>query len=550
MKFCTQCGSQLTDDAKFCTGCGTPCASVVPQITPTTQAPHKKGMAWDHLQKYGHLKERISGAVGAHTCAVLYDGTVVATGCNDAGQCEVKTWKNVRAVVGTMTATFGLTREGGILFSGAFPAVGDDEELISSIAGPWITSWPKNLQTISASKGKGEHVLGLTMDGRVYACGTNLYGECNVETWNNITEIKAARGISLGLRKDGTVVASGNTKIQNVVSEWNGVEHIYSNETGDLVAGLRHDGTVVCFSTDVRSIQMEVSCWRDIIDISCGDKAVAGIQGNGKCLFAGTIPETFKENGMTDILTINIAFDGIVAATFKGTTLIGSFENGVTEVAANRLVMSTASIWGPIMIYEDGHVQVAIAYDDVPRFGQDETIGWKMLRPQEKSVIHGSCDSQSYHSRKADLEKKKNKNLVWGIVFLFIFWPVSIYFFCKYSEANKELMTPVAKGTSERPVAVQQNVCKEYRMRCNVCGKVYCYSDEDLKRNKQARTGAILSSGMALVEGLDGSRLGSISMNSYNATADRFASQITDYTKCPQCNSKDVTIIGEEEYVL
>lgn len=84
MKFCTQCGSQLTDDAKFCTGCGTPCASVVPQITPTMQAPHKKGMAWDHLQKYGYLRKRISTG-GVHVAAMQADGSVKAIGSNKSG---------------------------------------------------------------------------------------------------------------------------------------------------------------------------------------------------------------------------------------------------------------------------------------------------------------------------------------------------------------------------------------------------------------------------------------------------------------------------------
>ena len=38
-----------------------------------------------------------------------------------------------------------------------------------------------------------------------------------------------------------------------------------------------------------------------------------------------------------------------------------------------------------------------------------------------------------------ELEKQKNNKLIWGIVWLFLFWPVSIYHFCKMYQISQEI---------------------------------------------------------------------------------------------------------------
>jgi uncharacterized membrane protein YvbJ len=42
-------------------------------------------------------------------------------------------------------------------------------------------------------------------------------------------------------------------------------------------------------------------------------------------------------------------------------------------------------------------------------------------------------------TKREELEKKKNNKLVWGIVWLFLFWPVSIYHFCKMYQISQEI---------------------------------------------------------------------------------------------------------------
>lgn len=43
------------------------------------------------------------------------------------------------------------------------------------------------------------------------------------------------------------------------------------------------------------------------------------------------------------------------------------------------------------------------------------------------------------NARRQQLEKEKNKRLVWGCVFLFLFWPVSVYHFYKMYQVSQEI---------------------------------------------------------------------------------------------------------------
>jgi transcription initiation factor TFIIIB Brf1 subunit/transcription initiation factor TFIIB len=43
-----------------------------------------------------------------------------------------------------------------------------------------------------------------------------------------------------------------------------------------------------------------------------------------------------------------------------------------------------------------------------------------------------------------ELKKEKSKNFSLGILFIFLFWPVSIYFFYKYNKVKKEMQSFVS----------------------------------------------------------------------------------------------------------
>lgn len=86
---------------------------------------------------------------------------------------------------------------------------------------------------------------------------------------------------------------------------------------------------------------------------------------------------------------------------------------------------------------------------------------------------------------------------------------------------------------------------KEHRMLCNTCQKVFCYTDEDLRKNDLNSRLAKNSNNRAIGEALGGTRI----MSQLNSNAsEMYKNQIIDYSKCPYCNSANIAEISEEEW--
>ena len=85
----------------------------------------------------------------------------------------------------------------------------------------------------------------------------------------------------------------------------------------------------------------------------------------------------------------------------------------------------------------------------------------------------------------------------------------------------------------------------ETRMKCNVCGHIYCYTFEDLQRNEKLAKSAVADSLLGVGEALGGTRLGS---QVAAAKADGKMDRIVDYKKCPKCHSTDVKALSKEEW--
>ena len=113
-------------------------------------------------QKYA-LGEGALATGAFHTVSVKRDGTVVAVGDNDDGQCKVSSWKDIVAV-----------------------AAGD------------------------------AHTVGLKRDGTVVAVGHKGYGQCEVSDWKDIVAVAAGIDHTVGLKRDGTVVAVGWNEYDSV----------------------------------------------------------------------------------------------------------------------------------------------------------------------------------------------------------------------------------------------------------------------------------------------------------------------------------------------
>lgn len=89
-----------------------------------------------------------------------------------------------------------------------------------------------------------------------------------------------------------------------------------------------------------------------------------------------------------------------------------------------------------------------------------------------------------------------------------------------------------------------ENKDTEVRQRCNACGHVFCYTMDDLQRNRKEANKAIMSS----IGGMAGALSGNYAAAAVNnSLADSQMNRITDYTRCPKCNSTDLSVISKEE---
>ncbi len=187
-----------------------------------------------------------------HTVGLKSDGTVVAVGKNDDGQCDVSKWKDIIAVSAGNFHTVGLKADGTVV------AVGYNDNGQCDVS---------NWEDIVAVSAGGLHTVGLKADGTVVAVGGNGIGQCDVSKWEDIIAVSAGIFHTVGLKADGTVVAVGdNDDGQCDVSNW---EDIIAVSTGYLhTVGLKADGTVVATEYIGDQIynygQCNVSDWKDI----------------------------------------------------------------------------------------------------------------------------------------------------------------------------------------------------------------------------------------------------------------------------------------------
>jgi uncharacterized repeat protein (TIGR02543 family) len=289
---------------------------------------------------------------GRHTVGIRPDGTVVATGNNDDGQCDVGGWTDIVHVAAGFSHTVGLEEGGTVVATGN----NDDgqcnvdgwTDIGLVVAGDWHTVGLKNdgsvVATGKSDQGQcdvldwadiqqvaagGAHTVGLEDDGSVVATGNNDDGQCNVGGWTDIEMVVAGYAHTVGLKDDGSVVATGNNdEGQCNVDGWTNIQQVAAGRAHTV--GLREDGTVVATGRN-NEWQCKVSDWTNIVEIAaggwhtvglkdCGAVVATGNNDDGQCDVGGWILETMSEEPPGSYhLTISSAAGGLVTAPGEGT---------------------------------------------------------------------------------------------------------------------------------------------------------------------------------------------------------------------------------------
>jgi hypothetical protein len=260
-----------------------------------------------------------------HTVGLKSDGTVVATGYNSAGQCNVESWTDIIQVAAGSGHTVGLCSDWTVVATGNNTygqcAVDTWTDIVQIAAGPY-------------------HTVGLKSDYTVVATGFDDYGQLNVNNWTDIIQIAAGVAHTVGLKSDGTVIGvgcAGGACDQLNFTGWTGIKQIAAGWAHTV--GLRSDGTVVAAVLGAMDYgQGNVSSWTDIIQIAAGGAHTVGLKSDGTVVAEGgdnSIGNLNVDN-WTDIIqvaaglehTVGLSSDGTVVAVGRNTSGSGQCNVG------------------------------------------------------------------------------------------------------------------------------------------------------------------------------------------------------------------------------
>jgi hypothetical protein len=247
-----------------------------------------------------------------HVVGLKSNGTVVAAGGNDEGQCNVGTWTNIKQVAAGGLTTVGLKNDGTVVVAtGPFAnnsaiinsvstwtnikqvAVDDMGQYIvglksdgkvvvagSIAAMPDVGSWPNNIIRV-------EDGIGVTSDGRVVLGWRDSPLTPNVSYWTNIKQALYGGQSVLGLTYNGNVVSTEGELA--VVVDWTGITQVAADD--HFTVGLKSNGTVVATGSNDKG-QCNVASWTSIKQVAAGDDCTVGVKSNGTVVAAGTLIAT------------------------------------------------------------------------------------------------------------------------------------------------------------------------------------------------------------------------------------------------------------------
>ena len=275
------------------------------------------------------------------TVALKQDGTVLATGKNDIGQCDVSNWNEI----------------------------------------------------VSVSAGQ-KHTVGLKKDGTVVATGDNSGGQCEVALWKNIIAISAGYDYTVGVTSGGSVVLAGcyendvhydsnrnividknTSKTRISLPVWNDIVSVSAGR--DSFAGLTGNMSVVCAGFNGFK-QSEISNWKTIKAISSGYRHSVGLTKDGKVCATGQNDNHQCEiTEWNDIVSVSAGYDVTIGLKKDGTTeFSGPYHYYSSEQELSNIISISASTWGKFFVFVKSNGSV-VAYGNNSD-GQCNVSDWKL----------------------------------------------------------------------------------------------------------------------------------------------------------------------------
>lgn len=226
---------------------------------------------WEELSDWSDIVAL--SASFEHLVGLKSDGTVVAIGDNQYGECDVYGWTDIVQVEAAYNCTYGVKSDGTVV------AAGD-------VLWPEVYEWT-DVKKIVVSE-YGSDIVGLRNDGTLLFCVDGLYDDNEVNTFYGVKDVCCAMDgeydVWYVLNNDGTVYEYYELPTGEGRYLWNEVVEIGANKQAPV--GLKADGSVVCECSD--NFYERFSDFEDVVDIIVKPELILGIKSDGTIVVAYT----------------------------------------------------------------------------------------------------------------------------------------------------------------------------------------------------------------------------------------------------------------------
>ena len=215
----------------------------------------------DNLKLHTNLSRCLDASSGS-TTALCTDGTVLTFG-KAARYDEYRSLRKMKSIVVSNGKVLGLEYESSFV------------DIVAA------TVYPELRKGMSSS---GQNfIFRLDSKGRVSWDGKNVSPELHsrvnnqIKNWVDIVELVAVNGKWLGLKSDGSVVASDHIKLS---SQWSDVIAIDVGE--GYVVGVKKSGMLIIDKRREDVAPIDTRCFKDIVRVAAGWNYVAGLTSDGR----------------------------------------------------------------------------------------------------------------------------------------------------------------------------------------------------------------------------------------------------------------------------
>ena len=259
---------------------------------------------------------------------------------------------------------------------------------------PDTSKW-KNIVQISAGD---MHILGLKKDGTVVASGGNDRGQSNVSGWKDIVQVCTGYNTSLGLKSDGTVVSAGlEDSLREELAGWKNIKKLIAAESSSVI-GIDNDGGIhfagYMGSSDYEDTFIKAfATWTDIVDIILLGPVAVGLRTDGTLVTVGEETDSYyvdrtKLSNWKNIVQISSGLNHVIGLKADGTVVgVGTpkFRNfGQYNVGKWRNIREIAAgEYFSVGLQDNGKLVFTGENPD----GQGNVTTWKNLKVPPKKQL-------------------------------------------------------------------------------------------------------------------------------------------------------------------